>query len=289
MSIFDTRNSTTRILNTQRSVGLKKLPVNEGRDTESGLCAMGHNKVLIPDKPIFSVITVVKNGESCLEKTICSVLEHQYSNVEYIVIDGGSSDNTLGIIKKYEDKIDYWISEPDKGIYDAMNKGVLLSSNDTFILFLNCGDLLFKLPVDTNLSHDNIYLGIVELATGSIFANKVNYKLKLFNAIHHQSVLVSSKLMHKHLFDCSYKTYADFDLMQQFNINNYKFVTLNSLRVSTAPAGISNKFKFIEMTKIVFKNYGLLWYFLSIIYGLLFSVKKNTSYLITKIHHITRY
>lgn len=70
------------------------------------------------------------NGESTLEQTIQSVVNQTYDNVEYIIIDGVSTDGTLDIIKKYEDKIDYWQSEPDKGIYDAMNKGIELAFGD---------------------------------------------------------------------------------------------------------------------------------------------------------------
>ena len=72
--------------------------------------------------PLITVITVVFNGVETLEETIKSIINQIYPNVEYIIIDGGSTDGTIDIIKKYEDSIDYWVSEPDKGIYDAMNK-----------------------------------------------------------------------------------------------------------------------------------------------------------------------
>ena len=85
-------------------------------------------KVSRSSEPLVSIITVVFNGEKYLEQTILSVLNQTYSNIEYIVIDGGSSDATLDIINKYTDKIDYWVSEPDSGIYDAMNKGISLAT-----------------------------------------------------------------------------------------------------------------------------------------------------------------
>ncbi len=74
--------------------------------------------------PLISIITVVYNGEKYLEQTIQSVINQTYKNIEYIVIDGGSTDGTLDIIKKYEEHISYWVSESDKGLYDAMNKGI---------------------------------------------------------------------------------------------------------------------------------------------------------------------
>ena len=83
-----------------------------------------------------SIITVVFNALSNLEETILSVINQDYDNYEYIIIDGGSTDGTIEIIKKYHDKITLWITEPDKGIYDAMNKGVKFSDGQ-FVQFLN--------------------------------------------------------------------------------------------------------------------------------------------------------
>lgn len=91
-------------------------------------------------KNIISVITVCYNAKSNLEKTILSVLNQTYSNIEYIIIDGGSTDGTIDIIKRYDDKITYWQSEPDNGIYDAMNKGIQ-KANGEWINFMNAGDL----------------------------------------------------------------------------------------------------------------------------------------------------
>lgn len=91
------------------------------------------------NKPLISIITAVFNGEKHLEETILSVLNQTYEKIEYIIIDGGSTDKTVDIIKKYEDKIAYWISEKDRGIGDAFNKGVLASKGD-YINFQGDGD-----------------------------------------------------------------------------------------------------------------------------------------------------
>ncbi|WP_290451625.1 glycosyltransferase [Paramuribaculum intestinale] len=87
-----------------------------------------------------SVVTVCYNAVDCIEDTMLSVLGQTYPDIEYIIIDGGSTDGTVDIIKKYADRLAYWISEPDKGIYDAMNKGIAVSTGD-YINFMNAGDL----------------------------------------------------------------------------------------------------------------------------------------------------
>lgn len=86
-----------------------------------------------------SVITVVYNNSKGLERTIQSVLAQTYDSMEFIIIDGGSKDGTVDVIKKNENRIDKWLSEPDKGIYDAMNKGVKMATGE-WLCFMNSGD-----------------------------------------------------------------------------------------------------------------------------------------------------
>ncbi len=104
-----------------------------------GLRTKGIEKNPASGNPFISVITVVFNGAATLEQTILSVLEQNYANVEHIVIDGGSTDATPDIIRRYEGSIDYWVSEKDAGVYDAMNKGLSLATGEV-VGFLNADD-----------------------------------------------------------------------------------------------------------------------------------------------------
>jgi glycosyltransferase involved in cell wall biosynthesis len=93
--------------------------------------------------PLISIITVTYNAKEVLEPTIQSVLAQTFTDFEYLIIDGGSTDGTLEIIRKHEKKLAYWISEPDKGLYDAMNKG-LQKAKGRYVWFMNAGDLIYE-------------------------------------------------------------------------------------------------------------------------------------------------
>lgn len=125
---------------------------------KGGLRTKGIYKTNSDKLPLITVITVVLNGASVIEKTIQSVINQSYKNIEYIVIDGGSTDATLDILRKYDDAIDYWISSPDDGIYSAMNKGVSLARGE-WINMMNAGDYFSSHSVleESNLSDNHNY------------------------------------------------------------------------------------------------------------------------------------
>ena len=109
--------------------------------------------------PKITIITVSYNCVDTIEKTILSIINQTYSNIEYIIIDGASTDGTVDIIKKYQDRITYWVSEPDNGIYDAWNKGIK-ASNGEWISFVGADDILIndcieKYVFETNKSKIN--------------------------------------------------------------------------------------------------------------------------------------
>jgi len=129
------------------------------------------NNLVGNELPLITIITVVFNGEKFLEDTIKSVINQTYPNIEYIIIDGGSTDDTLKIIQKYESVIDYWISEKDDGIYDAMNKGINLSCG-TWINFMNCGDVFNGIGVFEGFNSINDRIDIIFSDTILLNANK---------------------------------------------------------------------------------------------------------------------
>ena len=102
---------------------------------------MEHSHNYMQLQPTFSIITITYNAVRLVEQTLLNVLSQSYPNIEYIVIDGGSTDGTADIIRRYESGLAYWVSEPDKGIYDAMNKGLQKATGD-YVWFINAGDTL---------------------------------------------------------------------------------------------------------------------------------------------------
>jgi glycosyltransferase involved in cell wall biosynthesis len=118
------------MLNAQQGNALESNVAILPATQDGGLRLRSVEKESAPGKPLITVITVVFNGAKTLERTIQSVINQSYDNIEYIIVDGASTDGTLDIIRSYEHAIDYWVSEPDAGIYDAMNKGIALASGD---------------------------------------------------------------------------------------------------------------------------------------------------------------
>ncbi|TXE11514.1 glycosyltransferase [Algoriphagus aquimarinus] len=154
--------STTRLLVNDQSAILKQikqsrnpddkfetilfLREDKDRQGEGGLRTQGCFKQSYIDKPLITIVTVVYNGEKFLEETIQSVINQTYDNVEYIIIDGGSTDSSLNIIRQYENMIDYWVSEKDGGMYDGINKAFVCAQGD-LINFCNSDDLFYSKDV----------------------------------------------------------------------------------------------------------------------------------------------
>ena len=213
------------------------LPEGEGRKGEGGLRTKGYFKKSFEDKPLISIITVVFNGEKYLEETIQSVINQTYDNVEYIIIDGGSTDGTLDIIKKYEDQIDYWVSEKDKGIYDAMNKGIDLATGE-WINFMNAGDGFYKDNTLSEIFVNNKYQNM-KILYGDVETNYGNFKVihkagslsNLYKSMQfsHQSIFFNSKYHKENKYNLSYKLSADYlNIISIYSEEKDSFLYLNT-------------------------------------------------------------
>lgn len=177
--------------------------------------------------PKFSIITVTYQAGKVLEDTIQSVIFQTYRNVEYIIVDGGSMDNTLDIVKKYQDRISIVVSEPDKGLYDAMNKGIQLATGD-YVCFLNAGDELHENETLQRMVHtlktqelpDVIY-GETAIVDGEghflhmrrLQAPEVLHwkSFKQGMLVCHQAFFARRELALAHPYDLQYRFSADFD------------------------------------------------------------------------------
>jgi putative colanic acid biosynthesis glycosyltransferase len=193
--------------------------------------------------PLVSVITVVFNGEKTLEASIKSVANQTYKNIEYIIIDGDSNDQTKDIIKKHDEHIDYWISEPDNGIYDAMNKAISIS-NGEWLYFLGSDDFLIDTQViyrafQSDNSDFSILIGNVIEDSEKVFLSTISWKTNLFNTVHHQSAFYSRSLFEDFLYNPKLKVVADYELNFLIFLKHCKFKYLNQTVARFSTTGLS--------------------------------------------------
>lgn len=216
-------------------------------------------------KKIVTIITVVYNADKSIDDTILSVIEqkkrYKNENIEYIIIDGKSTDNTIDIIKKYNQYIDFWISEPDKGIYDAMNKGIDIAKGE-YIFFLGADDILLNLPLNilTKAKEKNInaVIGNVLLSNDKIFNSDFSWKLLYMNTIHHQGLFLQSKILKRYHFNIKYKVYADHDLNQKLYKKHITFMKVDELISKFSIEGISGQKNLIkEIMNMTYHNFGI--------------------------------
>lgn len=168
---------------------------------------------MIVNQPKISVVTVCFNAASILERTILSVLNQAYNNIEYIIIDGSSTDGSVDIIKKYSDRIAYWVSEPDKGIYDAMNKGIKVATGE-WINFMNAGDTFCNENVLSAIFNSYKYEDVDVIYGNSILIDDIGQskliessskidKLKYSPIYRHGASFVRTSLHKQFMFDLS--------------------------------------------------------------------------------------
>ncbi|WP_051555489.1 glycosyltransferase family 2 protein [Anaerovibrio lipolyticus] len=181
-----------------------------------------------------SIVTVSFNSAKTIEQTIKSVINQSYKNIEYIIIDGGSTDGTLDVIKKYEPYISYWVSEPDKGIYDAMNKGIKVATGD-LIGFINSDDwyetttLARYAKVFSCTNADVIYGDLAITDNNGKIQQILKYKDVDFTHIYtgmvipHPTTLVKSNILKEKMFNTHNKMVSDYELIMSLILEGYSF------------------------------------------------------------------
>jgi glycosyltransferase involved in cell wall biosynthesis len=221
--------------------------------------------------PTISIVTVVYNNAANIESTILSIINQSYKNIQYIVIDGGSTDGTVDIIKKYEDKISFWVSEQDGGIYDAMNKGVKLATGE-WINFINSGDSYYTNDVLKELVENTYFRteGIDVIYGNTQIIRQDRTKKKKFVAGNdpnkqwmgpvflHGAMFVKTQLQKRFLFKQSdkYKICADFDFIYHLFHDRYRFVKIDLTIFNFMEGGISsNRIRNAKDVKMVVLSY----------------------------------
>ncbi len=187
-----------------------------------------------------SIITVNYNNASGLEKTIKSVLNQTYKDYEFIIIDGASTDGCKEIIESYADKIDYWVSEPDKGIYNAMNKGIAQAKGD-YCIFMNSGDIFASDDVLHEIFHNQSYGNIPLIRGNQItdfkthterWVNFGNRDVTLYDlyisSYHHQATFIKRDLFIKYgSYNEDYKIVSDWEFSLRVLLGGEKSTYIN--------------------------------------------------------------
>ena len=212
-----------------------------------------------------TVVTAVLNQAEALRETVQSVFDQSYPNLDYFIVDGGSTDGTVGVVREYADLLAGWVSEPDGGVYEAMNKGWGMAGPESYVLFLGAGDRLVRLPNELPVpgSRPDVYYGRVMLDGGREFVSHANWRLKLYNALHHQALLIPKRLHPKSPFDTRCRLYADFDFNQRLMKQGVRFRFLSGFSAHASPGGMTSTTDIQEMTEIVRENCGVFWWLLS--------------------------
>lgn len=198
-------------------------------------------------KPFLSIITINYNDALGLEKTIQSVISQSYKNLEYLVIDGASTDASGAVIEKYANQIDYWVSEKDTGIYNAMNKGIKKANGD-YLLFLNSGDLLNGPTALMDFIHHSDFQGDIIYGDykfeegGKVYPDHLTPLFFFRSSLPHQSTLFHTKVFEvMGFYDEHFKMVSDRAFyIKCFLSNQFVFRHINYPLAIFDLSGVSN-------------------------------------------------
>lgn len=225
-------------------------------NNEGGLRFQNIYKHSSPGKPLITVITVVFNGAETLRDTIESVIKQSYGNIEHIIVDGGSSDATVDILRQYDHVIDYWLSEKDCGIYDAMNKGIALCSGE-YVGMLNSDDMFSEENVLQDIADRFCMTNVDAIFSCLNIVDKDNLKkiLRKYRVTKLNSALLRIGVMPAHptfyckkscyenagMYKTNYKIAADFEMLVRLLIRQkISWSFIDKITVTMRSGGLSN-------------------------------------------------
>ncbi|HET8829058.1 MAG TPA: glycosyltransferase family 2 protein [Pelobium sp.] len=219
-------------------------------------------------KPVLSVITVVYNNVNDIERTIKSVINQSYNSIEYLIIDGASTDGTLATIEKYKSKICKIVSEKDNGIYDAMNKGLALATGD-YVLFMNSGDEIYESNTVEKIfateAHADIYYGETEMLNANLDSqgvrrHQIPEKLTLSSfkygmSVSHQAIYIKKAITKP--YNLHYQLSADIDWILSALTKAKKTVGVKFYVAKYLMGGMSKQkhFQSLKERFIIFSRY----------------------------------
>lgn len=249
----------------------------EQRTIEGGRRVRGSIGRPLGQEPLVSIIVVVKNGCEKIAETIESVLRQPPADYELIVVDGASEDGTVDILRKYDDGIEYWLSEPDRGVYDATNKAEAMASGK-FLFHLNLGDTLLHIP--SRELRDSLADGTamasfrVLLDHQDTFVPRNDWRLRLTNTLHHQGTFYRRDASLR--YDLAYQVYSDFDVNQRIISSRSRVRLFDSIVANHSTDGLSHSGqRFFEVFQIIRKNHGYPYVFASYGYFKLQGLKRR--------------
>jgi glycosyltransferase involved in cell wall biosynthesis len=208
--------------------------------------------------PLVSIVTVVFRDKDELERILRNVFTFDTSEFELIVVDGGSNDGTVELLQQWNEKVDYWLSEADSGIYDAMNKGIAAARGE-YVFHLNAGDRLTFIPAERlsmcSKEQADVASFAVMMDRGEKFLPETGFPLKVGNTWHHQGTFYRRTL--PPAYDTQYRVYADFDLNQRL-FKEGRIVRLFDQTVASHNRdGLSEGWRnFHEVYRIIYRNFG---------------------------------
>jgi glycosyltransferase involved in cell wall biosynthesis len=284
----------------------RKTPHPERR--EGGIRTSGAaSKRSLPEKPLVSIITVVYNCQQYVEQALTSVLNQTYGNIEYIVIDGGSTDGTLDIIRKYDPQITYWISEPDEGISDAFNKGISMSQGE-IVGLLNADDWYPPNHVERGvkalqysdadfifgnlLVHDACGTVLYKILGNPDYARVIHNKM---SEICHPTALVKRAAFENvGLFDVRYRYAMDYEWFLRLHRAGGKGLYISDITVHMRVGGASDTFNTNALNEVrkISIQYGEAMYIADVLY-LCRVMKRSAKHILEKwapwsLYHLLR-